>query len=334
MTTDRILGYAPLENLDGLLAMMNAVAGPAVEAIMGPSLAALMQPEAEDGLFCRQPISQAATQLMAQRRLEIACLAGPFLPHDPAVALVPSHALQGLLTPAWDALDTALSTHGQHHQWDILLRWSPDNIIGQQSPAARGKAEVIREAFQAERQRRQAQLLNTLAPEVLAFAAGGPTGTDTEVLVTTLVEANAEWRMEAALGALDGNDPWIDLRGPLPPVTFSPVRAVCLSTAELSGAWQTLDLPPRIDRTELHEQWRMLVAAVNPHRPSETLSGTAPGLSGLTDAYRLLRGLLPVEGHEASLAEILSKAGWRLVVPEPPVRVAPPVRTAALELAA
>lgn len=339
MTTDRILGYAPLADLDGLLATMNAVSGPAVEAVLGSTLAALVQPEPEDGLFCRQPISQAAGQLMAQRRLEIACLAGPFLPHDPATALVPTTALHDLLAPAWDSLDTALSTHGHHHQWDILLRWSPDDIIARQAPAlsaARGRiemAETIREAFQTERQSRQAQLLNTLAPAVLAFAAGGPTGSDTEVLVTTLVEASGEWRMEAALAALDGADPWIDLRGPLPPVTFAPVRAICLSTAELNGAWQTLDLPRRINRTGLHHQWRNLAASVNPHRPTETLSGAAPGISGLTDAYRLLRGLLPADGREASLGNLLGKAGWRLVVPDAPVRVAPPVRSSELELA-
>jgi hypothetical protein len=336
MTTDRILGYAPLEDLDGLLAMMNAVAGPAVEAVMGPSLAALVQPEAEDGLFRRQPISQAASQLMARRRLEIGCLAGPFLPHDPAAALVPTSALRALLAPAWDALDIALSTHGRHHQWDILPRWSPDEIIARQTDAVLGQAAAIRDAFQAERRSRQAQLLNTLAPEVLALAAGGPTGadstgTDTEVLVTALVDTGNEWRMEAALAKLDGDRPWIDLRGPLPPVTFSAVRAVYRSTAELSGAWRTLDLPRRIGRSGLHRQWRMLAASVNPHRP---LSGATPGISGLTDAYRLLRGLLPADGREASLAEILGKAGWRLVVPDAPARVARPMPSAALELAA
>jgi Gas vesicle synthesis protein GvpL/GvpF len=339
MTTDRILGYAPLADLDGLLAMMNAVAGPAVEAVPGPTLAALVQPEPEDGLFCRQPISQAAGQLMAQRRLAVACLAGPFLPHDPETALVPTSALRDLLAPAWNSLDIALSTHGRHHQWDILLRWSPDDIIARQGPAlpaARGKtgmAETIRTALRTERQTRQAQLLNTLAPAVLAFAAGGPTGSDTEVLVTTLVEASGEKRMEAALAALDGTDPWIDLRGPLPPVTFAPVRAICLSTAELNGAWQTLDLPRRVNRTGLHHHWRHLAASINPLRPVQSLSGAAPSLSGLTDAYRLLRGLLPVDGRGASLAEILGKAGWRLVVPDAPVRVAPPVRSGELALA-
>jgi hypothetical protein len=107
------------------------------------------------------------------------------------------------------------------------------------------------------------------------------------------------------------------------------VQAIYLSTAELDGAWQTLDLPRRIDRTGLHQQWRTLAASVNPHRPTDTLSGAAPGISGLTDAYRLLRAVLPTDGREASLSEILSKAGWRLSVPDAPARVSASARTTA-----
>ncbi len=276
-----------------------------------------------------------------QRRLELACHSGPFLPQDPAAATVPSDAVPSLLAAAWPALDTALFTHGTHHQWEILLRWSPAAVLARQSARASqtttraanaARIAAVRAAIRTERTRQEARLLNALSRAVLAFAADGSSGGDTAISVTALIEAGSEHRMEAALEALEEGDLGIELRGPLPPVTFSPVRIATTETIEITGAWHTLELAERTDRARLQQQWRHLAASLRPDRQSHRLSGAAPGIAGLTDAYRTLRNLLPADNASATLSETLRLAGRRLIVPEAPVIVAPPIRRPTLEL--
>jgi Gas vesicle synthesis protein GvpL/GvpF len=342
MSTDRLLGYAPLEGLDGLLATLNAVPGPAVEAWHGSSLAALLQSEPDDTLFCAQQISQAAGLPGVQRRLELACHTGPFLPQDPAAATVPSDAVPSLLSTAWPALDSALFTHGTHQQWEILLRWSPEAILARQSPQGAflpaqiishaARTAALRTAIRTERTRQEARLLNALSRAVLAFAADGSDDGDTAIRVTALIKTGTEHRMETALESLEEGDLGIELRGPMPPVTFSPVRIVTTEAIEITGAWHTLELGERTDRTHLQKQWRHLAASLRPDRQSHRLSGAAPGIAGLTDAYRMLRSLLPASNASARLPETLGLAGRRLIVPEAPVSVAPPIQRPLLEL--
>src|SRR6185437_8482239 len=104
MSTDRILGYAPLDGLDGLLATLNAVPGPPVAAWQGSGLAALLQSEPEDGIPCSRHVPQTADPIGVQRRLELACHNGPFLPQDPAAATVSSDIVPPLLASAYPAL--------------------------------------------------------------------------------------------------------------------------------------------------------------------------------------------------------------------------------------
>jgi hypothetical protein len=324
MSIDRILGYVPLEGLDGLLATLNAVPGPAVAALQGPNLAALLQSEPDDGTPCSEQAAQTASLVDVRRRLELTCHNGPFLPQDPAAATVPSEAVPSILASAWPALDSALFTHGNHQQWEILLHCSPDA-----APTRQRHRTVAR----AERTRLEARLLNALSRAVLAFAADGESGSGTTISVTALIEAGTEHRMETALEALEESDLGIELRGPLPPVTFSPVRIANTETIEISGAWHTLELAERSDRSGLRQQWRSLAASLRPDRQSHRLSGAAPGIAGLTDAYRMLRGLLPANDASATLSETLLLAGRRLVVPEAPVVVAPAIHQPGLQLA-
>jgi hypothetical protein len=323
MSIDRILGYAPLNGLDRLLAALNTVPGPTVAAWHGSGLAVLLQAEPEDGAPCTWQTPQTADPMGVQRRLELACHNGPFLPQDPAAATVSSDIVLPLLASAYPALDSALFTHGTHHQWEILLRWPPDIICARHDCPA---------TVRAERTRQEARLLNALSRAVLAFASDGEQGSDTAISVTALVEAGREHRMETALEALEEPDLGIELRGPLPPVTFSSVRIANTEAIEISGAWQTLELAARTDRIRLQQQWRSLAASLRPDRQSHRLSGAAPGIAGLTDAYRMLRSLLPANNASATLPETLRLAGPRLIVPEAPVFVAPPVHRPALEL--
>jgi hypothetical protein len=332
MTTDRILGYAPVDGLDALLAVLNAIPGPAVEAWHGAHLAALLQPEQDDASFCRHQISYATSLLTVQRRLQAACQAGPFLPQDPAAATVQSETVPALLAPAWHALDAALRSRGQHHQWDIVLHWSCDAVTTVTGTKAARLAD-IRSARQAEHTRHEARLLNTLSRAVLALAADGSSRSDASVSVTALIEAGCEHRLDAALEALEEPDLTVELHGPLPPLTFAPVRIAMTEAVEITGAWQTLELGELSSRTHLHRQWRGLAASLRPDLQGNRLSGAAPGIAGLTDAYRLLRGVLPSDGSAVTLTATLRHAGRRLVVPDTPVIIDPPFGQPSRELA-
>lgn len=352
----RILGFAPHAGVDALLAVMAAVPGPEPYTHSAgpgscPTVAALVQSEPDVPLLGRGRKALAASLLTVQRRLEIGCQAGPFLAMDPAAACCPSAGVPRLLATQWDALESALAQYGALQQWDIELKWAPQDVVASHraeiAPAAalgqQALAEAVAAALRAERGRREAALLAALGPAVLDFAAGGAACTDTAVAVTVLVASGNEAAVEAALDAMapqhvDGAS--IDMRGPLPPLSFFPVRLANVEAQTVASAWATLGLADRTDLPDLHRQWRLRAAAVHPDR--QTLPPTADAaVSDLTDAYRLLRGLLPPDAANSdhSLNSLMRHAGRRLVIPacttqcDPPDRPAPQqVKNPVLEL--
>lgn len=339
----RLLGFAPLAGLDALRTALNAVAGAQVHACHGPGLVALLQQEPEAPLFGGDRNAMAARLLTVQRRLEIACQAGPFLPMNPAAACCPAEAISHMLEPAWDALAATLTAQGRRHQWDVALRWAAEPVVARHrtelaAAAGQGKAalaEAVRAALLVERSRREAALLTALAPAVLAFASGGVACTDTEVAVTLLVNADAETPVEAVLEALPADhaeDASIDLRGPLPPLSFSAVRIVTAETHDISRAWQLLGLPDRVDLATLRRQWHQGASAVHPDRRFD--KGTVT-VAELTSAYRLLRPLLPNDAGAKfqTLNSLLRHAGPRLIMPDDPVPVPTGVQAPVREMA-
>ena len=345
MQQTRLLGFAPLEGLDALLAAMRAVPGPELlvhraphtASRGGPGVAALFQTEPDVPLMERGREALAASLGTVQRRLEVACQAGPFLPMDPAAACCPAAAAPLLLASAWDALTPALARHGAHHQWDIVLSWTPEHVVarhrGEIAPAAASGpaalAEAVAGVLRNERGRREAALLAALAPAVLALAAGGAAGTETQVAVTVLVASGCEAPVEAALDAMAAEhveNATIDMRGPLPPLSFFSVKIATVEEQAVTSAWSTLGLGDRVDLSDLHRQWRLRAAAAHPDRQhAPETAGSGATVSDLTDAYRLLRDLLPAgtdaEGH--TLHGLLRRAGYRLIMP---ADIAAPVR--------
>jgi hypothetical protein len=320
--TTRLLGYVPRSGLDALLLALNAVPGPPVEAHRGPAVAALVQPEPLTPLLRRDRTEIAAGLLTVQRRLEIACQAGPFLPMDPAAACCATDHTAAILETGWGALTAALGQYGHHQQWDIVLRWNAEPIVARNretlavaAPAGpRALADAIQAVFKADRARREAALLRVLGPVVIATAANGAAGADTELCVTILVTAGGDAAVEAALDSLDaeyGDNATIDMRGPLPPLSFSAVRLIAHAPLAVRLAWQALELPGRADRATVHRHWRRYAAAAHPDR-GEAPSGAS--VSDLTAAQHLLRDLLPGHGF-ATLADVVAKAGPRLVIP-------------------
>ena len=325
----RLLGFAPLAGLDALRTALNAVAGPQVHACHGPGLVALLQQEPDAPLFGGGHKAMAPGLLMVQRRLEVACQAGPFLPMDPAAACCPAESASHLLEPAWNALAIALTAQGGRHQWDAVLHWAAEPVVARHraelaAVAEQGKAalaEAVGGVLLAERSRREAGLLTALAPVVLGFSSGGGACAETEVTLTLLVTAGAEDAVETVLDALPAEhaeDAGIDMRGPLPPISFSAVRLVAVEARDIIRAWQLLELPDRVDLASLHRQWRQGGAFVHPDRRPAMGAVT---VSSLTGAYRLLRPLLLIDAAAKfqTLNGVLRHAGPRLIVPDDPV---------------
>ena len=328
----RLLGFTPVTGLDTLRLALNAVPGPALHVRCSPSgpfaVAALLQDEPDAPLTSRSREELAASLQCVQRRLEIACLAGPFLPMDPAASCCPDAAVPRLLESAWEALAGALHCHGASHQWDIVLRWTAEHVVARsrsEIAAAAGQgpqmlAEAVAAVLRAECSRREQALLSALRPAVLGFAEGGAIRTDTQVAVTVLAASNNEAAIEAALDALAPEyteNATIDMRGPLPALSFNSVRLVTVQAQHITDAWHSLDLPDSIDLTILHQQWRLRAAAVHPDRlMSQSGLVGAPTVSDLTHSHRLLRDLLPTAaGKTATLTSLLRAAGPRLIVP-------------------
>jgi hypothetical protein len=360
----RLLGFAPLSGLASLQAALDAVPGPAVQVQRGPAVAALLQAEPAASLFGRTRRALLADLHTVQRRLEVACLAGPFLPMNPAAACCPADALPPLLAATWEALATALARHGASHQWDIALRWSPQAVVAHRraeiAEAASGGgpaalADAVAAALRADRGRREAALVMALAPVVLAFAPGGAAAAEAELVVTVLVGGSAGAdggtsggvaAVEVALEALPVEyfaDTVIDMRGPLPPLSFAAVRLAETGAEAVGQAWRILALPlddhdSRIDAAALHRQWRNRAAAAHPDVQSGP-EAAAVSLAEVTEAYHLLRALMrdtqPVATQAAtarfSLRELQGRAGLRLVMPCDAADQPPPAPAAVRE---
>jgi hypothetical protein len=321
----RLLGVLPEAALAGLMPALEAVAGPPLSVHRGPGIAALAQPEPPAPLLGGTRAALLGRLHTVQRRLEIACQGSAFLPMDPAAACCPPGEVAAMLAQAWPALAAALAGHGRRQQWDIVLRWTPEAALAPRraeiaaaAGSDRGRlAEAVAAALRAARAQREAALIAALRPAVLAFAAAGAAGAETEVALTVLLPASGEAAVEAALGGLAAEHAAgasLDMRGPLPPLSFGPVRVAKVDAAALAAAWERLALPARIDRDGLHRQWRLRAFVLHPDRTG----GGATTLPETTTAYHLLRDLMrDAATAEISLAELAQHAGYRLIVPPP-----------------
>lgn len=344
MRSIRLLGFAPLRDSAQLATSLANIPGPPLHLCHGAAVVAVAQDEPRKPLLRRDRKALLSGLQTVQRRLEVACQAGPFLPMDPSAACCPPHWVASLLASGEVALSAVLADYGRLHQWEIVLRWSPETVVAEhraeiatavREPGAPGLADAIAMVLRSERACREALLIAALVPAVVAFAPGGATGSDGEVSLTVLSSPDRETAIESALQALDAaklGDASLDMRGPLPPVSFAAVRLVATDQSEISTAWSRLELPTRISRTGLHQTWRQRAAAAHPDRyeAGEQVARAAV-MADLTAAYHVLRDLIgPGSDEEVVLSEVLRRAGPRLVVPPPELWVTRPLLEAAL----
>ncbi len=316
-----LIGVAPAASAEPLLAAMARIEGPAPGLHRAGRIAVIFQAATvkRRRVALRRADRSALLRPLhsLQRRLEIACLAGPFLPFDPAAAACARAELTLLVDAAAEALAAALERDGARHQWDIVIRWRPEAVLARHRATLQGRAdlaEAIAAVLHEDRAARQGALLAALGPRVLAIADALPAGTEGEASATVLVPAGEEVRIEAALQALpeaikEGAE--ADLRGPLPPISFAPLRVTALETATLDAAWHVLDLPDRLDGDALTGRWRAVARRLHPDLAGHRADPERLEAAGR--AYRLLRGL----AREGNLdrAAVQAMAGRRLSIP-------------------
>jgi len=321
----KILGFAAAASGQALAARLAAVAGPPVSLHCAGGLAVLSQADkpGRPSLLAGGRRAMLAALASVQRRLELACLHGPFLPADPADAACPACEIGALLAGAADSIAAALAGPGTCHQWDVILRWQAEPVAAARraeiAAAAAGGgraglAEAVEAALARERNLREKALMQAVA--AVALAAKPASAGSTETGVTALVPAGGEAVLEAALCGLapeisDGAS--ADLRGPLPPISFAAVRIARAAPGEVAAAWNRLALPDLVDAAALRRHWHACAARLHPDHGAED---DGP-ITEAGAAFRLLRGLLPPETPEKpwSLAALQRRGTIRLMVP-------------------
>jgi hypothetical protein len=292
--------------------------------VQAAGLAALAQAEPPGAGWLPQRGTTAALQALrtVQRRLEVACQLGPFLPADPAHSRCPAADVERRLAAASGAIAEALAGPGRHHQWDVVLRWpaaavvaSRRDEIARDAALGGGGREALAGAVQAalarDRTEREAGLRAALAGIALAMMPAGSAQTETGL--TVLMAAGSEALLENVLQSLPqavSSDAEADLRGPLPPISFASVRIDGTAPAEVAAAWQTLALPEQVDSVALRQHWRATAARLHPDRGMQS---DAPIVEAGA-AFRLLRDLLPDPGAPRSLVVLQREAAGRMRV--------------------
>jgi hypothetical protein len=315
-----ILGFGAASDAAVLRGVLQAVAGPPVLAVTAGSVVALAQ-HGGGPAVARGRGALLRGLRCVQMRLEAACQAAAFLPADPAHCGCRDTDLAALLAEAAEAIGVALAGPGRCHQWDVVLRWSPEavaasrraEIAGSAGQGATALAEAVASALARERDVRAAALLAALRPVALAVTAAE--GGAAEAGLTVLLPAHGEAVLEQALQGLPDavtEGAAADLRGPLPPLSFAAVRLASAAPAEVAQAWHLLDLPDHIDDAALRRQWRSTAARLHPdHGAADAAPIAAAG-----SAFRLLRGLLPpASGQAWTLSALQQRGVRRLVVP-------------------
>jgi hypothetical protein len=322
-----LIGAAPAAGAAALARAMNAVPGPLVTAHAFADVALLAEPAHRPParVLLHRPNPQLLQRLHGQqRRLELGAQAGAFLPFDPGAARCPAAVLPALLAGAATALAEALASGGRCHQWDVILRWPPEAALGGPRRAALAAADgpaalatAVAAALRAESEARATALRAALRPMVLAIAETAPVAGESECGATVLVPAGGEAAIEAALGSMPAAataGAAADLRGPLPPISFAPLRMAHLEAGAVDAAWRLLDLPDRLDPADLTRAWRRLARDLHPDTAGPAADATR--LDQATEAYRLLRGLAQQEpGGALERAALAARSGPRLALP-------------------
>ncbi|WP_419897212.1 GvpL/GvpF family gas vesicle protein [Roseomonas sp. USHLN139] len=319
----RLLGVAPQPLAAAMQQAMARIAGPPLSSTPLGEIVAFLQPEPPDRLLGGQ---KARLRLLAgwQQRLEAACQIGPFLPADPAAALLPTTAWAPVLEASATALAAALARDGASQEWQLTLGWPPAQLLAPHRAALQPWQGAAPAALAAEIGRLVAAEMAARIAAVEAALAGvtrqwrrQPAATPHEASFLLLIERDGMAGLEAALQGLPpalAEAASADLRGPMPPVHFAAWRVAECRPDALRQAWSLLGLGEGADAASLRRSWRRRAAALHPDASRAAADGAA--MASARDAYRLLAPLLREAGTD--LPGLLRQAGPRLVPAETP----------------
>ncbi|WP_160000708.1 GvpL/GvpF family gas vesicle protein [Roseomonas sp. 18066] len=304
----RLLGIAPRAAAEAVGSALARIPGPAIGRFPEGDCIAFAQSEPPGPRSERQA---EATRLRAlqlvQRRLEAACLAGPFLPASPAAALCPAAELPALLAAAAPRLQIALAEDAGTHQWQLTLRWPRERLMALRHamiahatedaagdgalPGPAGLAAAEEAALRDELAYRAAVLEAALAPAVRRLQRQGAEPLALRYLL--LVPRDGEAAIEAVLRGLApaiARGAMADLQGPMPPVHFHAWQVAEAEEQALRAAWALLGLPERVELAALRRCGR---PAPPPPVPDRGLAALFPGAELETLLPRARRRLIP-----------------------------------------
>ncbi|MCQ4161677.1 J domain-containing protein [Roseomonas sp. GC11] len=325
----RLLGIAPAEAAEAVRLAVGRVAGPALTQHREGDCVAIAQlepsgPRGESGRVADAARLRALHQV--QRRLEAACMAGPFLPASPAAALCPAAELPALLAAAAPRLRLALEEDAGTHQWQLALRWPAEALLALRREMIAAELAALGAAPEAEASAMAAALAAALAEE-LAYRAAAieaalkpalrslrrePAGQEGELRFLLLVPRGGEAAIEDVLHALPqelSRGAVAELQGPMPPVNFHAWEVAEAEEQALRAAWALLGLPERVDAEALRRRWRDRATDLHPDAGGVGDGGQMAQMQG---AYRLLAPLF-AGAQESDLATLLPRARRRLV---------------------
>ena len=195
-TATRILGFAPLAGLDGLLAAMACRARTVAARSSGPGYRSKAAPGRrtvpDRARTC--PFMERGREALAASLLDRAAPAGgrcrgrPVPADGPGCRLLPGCRRAAGCSQRNGMLSArALHRHGAHQQWDIVLSWAPQDVVA--SAPRRDRARRGTRAGRLWPKRwlppcapnaggGKRRLLAALGPAVLDLAAGGAAGTE------------------------------------------------------------------------------------------------------------------------------------------------------------
>ncbi|WP_131829821.1 GvpL/GvpF family gas vesicle protein, partial [Teichococcus deserti] len=285
----RLLGIAHRTAAEAVGGALARIPGPAVSRFPEGDCIAFAQSEPPGPRSERQA---EATRLRAlqlvQRRLEAACLAGPFLPASPAAALCPAAELPALLAAAAPRLQIALAEDAGTHQWQLTLRWPREQLMalrhamisdgrgGQDVlPTAAQRAAAEEDALKEELACRGTVLEAALAPAIRRLQREPAEPQALRYLL--LIPRDGEAAIEAVLRGLApeiARGAVADLQGPMPPVHFHAWQVAEAEEQALRAAWALLGLPERVELAALRRCGR---AAPPPALPDRGIAALFPG---------------------------------------------------------
>lgn len=297
MSNYRLIGITTPQAADKLNANGATLAGTWLYVTRYPGLAALQVVAEKPGIFTTRN-AVLEQELLFQRQLEAAHLAGPLVPAVFANPLLDETEALRVMAVGHARFKEALEIFAGVKQYQITVSWNPaiaiahcttqpdfQAALSQAGDDNASRGAVIKALMEGTRAR-----VGATAAEKLRAASSQlmlePLGSETMILnLVVLVESNKEAAFDAALKDVDASFPDLVIKhlGPLPPVSFASVTIERPKLQDIAKAKLTLNIDA-VEAEALKSAYRNAMKLAHP----DMAGGTQAKAAVITKAFRLL----------------------------------------------